>query len=115
MLAGTARPLGEERVHVRHNFLRVRAVCAPKVDYGGALSFATIREMPVAGDESEEHAELFFATAAELTLARLHQELIAGLQILQLDLAAGGVEVVPLDSLDLVAIAGRDAIHVGGR
>ena len=64
---------------------------------------------------AEQLAELRVAAAAELSFAGLDQQFIAGFEILELDLAAGGVEIMPFGGLDLVAIFRHHAVNVGRR
>src|SRR5882762_7334936 len=71
--------------------------------------------MTITREQAQQLPEFCAAAAAELSLAGLNQQLIAGLEILELDLAARGVEIMPLGRFDLVAIPRDDAIDVGGR
>ncbi|MNZ48157.1 hypothetical protein D3C78_658950 [compost metagenome] len=66
--------------------------------------------MAIAGDQAQQQAEFLAALAAELSLAGLHQQAIADLEIAQLYLAVLGIEIVPLGSLDLVAVLGGHPI-----
>src|SRR5256886_17089971 len=69
-------PARDQRVDVGDDLLRIVAVLAPEIPYCRVLALAA-REVPVPGGKSQQRAELLAATAAELPLPRLHQELIA--------------------------------------
>ncbi len=70
--------------------------------------------MSITGEQTQQRAQLWRALAAELSLAGLDHQFIAGLEILELDLAAAGVEVMPCGGLDLVTGLGHHAIDIGG-
>ena len=65
--------------------------------------------------ETSRSPEFRTPAAAELPLTGLNQQFIAGLEILELDLAATRIEVMPFGRLDLVAILRHDAVDIRGR
>src|SRR6185437_14251996 len=79
------RPPGDHAVDVRNQHVSIFAVGAPQIHHGRLLSLAAIRDVPVPGDQPEQQAELFVTAPTELTLAGLDEQLIARLQILELD------------------------------
>src|ERR1700688_2152286 len=71
--------------------------------------------MAIPREQAQQLSEFCAAAAAELPLSGLNQQLIAGLEILELDLAARRIEVVPFSRLDLIAVLRHDAVHIRGR
>src|SRR5271168_4888622 len=70
--------------------------------------------MTVTSNQPEQRSQTRAALQAKLTLSGLDQELVACTQVLELDLAARGVEIMPLCRLDLVAVLRHDPVDVGG-
>ncbi len=64
-----------------------RRSLTPEVDDGRLLATASVREVPVAGDEANQKSEVGMAIGAELTLAGLNQQRVADPQFAQLDLS----------------------------
>src|SRR5579862_8570749 len=110
ILTAAVRPARDHGIDKGDNLVRVSAILAPELDDCRLL--AAVGEVSVASEKTDYQTQLLVSHAAELTLTRLHQELVAHAQILQLDLAACGVEVVPLGRLDFVASPSCDAINV---
>src|SRR6185312_12362376 len=71
--------------------------------------------MTIARQQSQQLSEFGAPATAELSLAGLNQQFIAGFEIFELDLAASRIEVMPFGGLDLVAILRLDTINVSGR
>ena len=91
--------------------VRQRPLLVPERDDRRLLAMATVREMPVTGHQAEQAAQFLRALPAELALAGLDQQLVAHLQLGELQAPAGGVEVMPGGGGDLVALAGDDPEH----
>src|SRR6202795_4868588 len=92
------------------------AIGSPQIDDRGLLALAAIREMTIACEQAQQLPKFCATTAAELPLSGLNQQLIAGLEILELDLAARRIEIMPFGRLDLIAILRHNAVNIrGGR
>jgi hypothetical protein len=104
---------GNHRVHDLAHLGGELPVVAPQVDDGRQLALAPVREMTVAGDQSQQQAQVRAALWSELALAGLHEKLVARLQVRQPHLASRRVEVVPGCGCDLVALGRADPEHLG--
>ena len=71
--------------------------------------------MTVARQQAQQLSEQLAAAVAELPLSGLNQQLIAGFEILELDLSARRIKVVPFGRLDLIAVLRNHAINIRRR
>ena len=102
------RRASDQRVDETSNVIGELALLVPQADDRRLLALAAIREVPVARNQTEQHAQRRAALGAKLAFARLHPQLVTDLQLRQLELASGRVELVPGRGLDLIALGCGD-------